>query len=118
MYVSILKSKIHRARITFCHLEYEGSLSLDLDLMDAVGIRPYEKLLIVNATNGERLETYAIPDRRGSRVVGLNGAAARRGEVGDIVTIMTFGQVEADNARMSPPKVIVMDEENRICDRP
>ena len=114
MELQLLKSKIHRARITFCHLEYEGSLSLDRDLMDAVGIVPYERLLIVNATNGERLETYAIPAERGSGAVGLNGAAARRGQVGDVVTIMAFVSVPGESARKMSPQRVLLDERNAI----
>ena len=79
MYVQILRSKLHRAIITGCDLEYEGSLTIDLDLMDEVGMFPFEKILVVNQTNGERLETYAIPGERGKRQFCLNGAAARRG---------------------------------------
>ena len=83
MLVQVLKSTLHRARITACELNYEGSLAIDLDHMDAVGLLPYEKILIVNQSNGERLETYAIAETRGSRVCCLNGAAARRGQPGD-----------------------------------
>lgn len=114
MELHVLKSKIHKARITQSELHYEGSLGLDLDLMDAAGILPYEKLLIVNATNGERLETYAIPEARGSRTVCLNGAAARRGMVGDVVTIMAFAVCSVDEAQTACPCVILLDENNGI----
>ena len=114
MLVQLLKSKIHRARLTSCILDYEGSLSIDQDLMDAVGMLPGEKLLIVNQTNGERLETYAIVSPRGSREFCLNGAAARRGEPGDMITIMTFAGVSADEAGTFKPRVIVLNEKNDI----
>ena len=115
--IQLLKSKIHRARITAADLEYEGSLAIDLDLMDAVGILPFEKILVVNATNGERLETYAIAAPRGSRTFCLNGAAARRGMVGDRITVMAFGLLPAEEAAEHKPRVIVMDADNRVAPR-
>ncbi|MFW5893553.1 MAG: aspartate 1-decarboxylase [Verrucomicrobiota bacterium] len=114
MQVHILKSKIHKARLTFCDLKYEGSLAIDEDLMDRVGIVAGERLLVVNASNGERLETYAIPEERGGRCFGLNGAAARKGEVGDEITVMVFGIAEQDEARDLKPRVIVLDHENAV----
>ena len=118
MNVTLIKSKIHKARVTECDLNYEGSLMIDLDLMDAAGLLPYEKILVVNATNGERLETYAIPGKRGSKVFMLNGAAARKGAPGDRITIMAFGSFGADEvAKDFAPKVIVLDEENNVAAR-
>jgi aspartate 1-decarboxylase len=117
MQVQLLKSKIHKAATTFCDLNYEGSLAIDLDLMDACGMLPYEKILIVNANNGERIETYAIPAERGSKTIGLNGAAARRGMVGDRLTIMSFGIVEASEAPAHTGQVIVLDKTNQIVNR-
>ncbi len=117
MQVQILKSKIHCARVTDSNLHYEGSLGVDLDLLDAANIFPYEKILVVNANNGERLETYAIPGKRGSRTVCLNGAAARKGEVGDLLTIMAFATVEAEKATKIKPRILVLDQDNRICRR-
>lgn len=117
MQVSILKSKIHKATVTFSDLYYEGSLAIDQDLMDAAGIFPYERLLVVNTNNGARLETYAIVAPRGSRVIGLNGAAARRGAKGDRLTIMSFGSVEAGDAARVQPTVIILDEENTVVRR-
>lgn len=117
MQVQILKSKIHRARVTECELYYEGSLGMDLDLMDAVEMLPYERILVVNADNGERLETYAIPAPRGSRTFCLNGAAARRGAVGDQLTIMSFSWCEPEQAVNLQPKVIVLDADNSIAKR-
>lgn len=113
----MLKSKLHRARLTGCELNYEGSLAVDRDLMDAVGLLPGEKLLVVNQTNGERLETYAIPAPGGSRTICLNGAAARRGQPGDLLTIMAFGVLDADAALSFEPQVAVLDERNDIASK-
>ena len=93
MMLEMLKGKIHRARLTQCEIDYEGSLEIDIDYLKLAGIRPYEKILVVNATNGNRLETYAIPGASGSGIFCLNGAAAHLGRVGDIVTIMCFAQL-------------------------
>ena len=90
MQVSLLKSKIHRASITSVKPDYSGSLSIDLDLMEAAGFLHHEKILVGNITNGERFETYCIPAARGSHEIGLNGAAAHKGNVGDLLVIMTF----------------------------
>jgi aspartate 1-decarboxylase len=114
MQVELVKSKIHRARLTECDLEYEGSLGIDLDLLDLVGMLPYEKVLVVNATNGARLVTYAIPHERGSRAFILNGAAARLGTVGDVVTIMSFAQMDPEEAAGFQPRVAVLDAENKV----
>jgi len=117
MQVHILKGKIHQARITRCELYYEGSLGIDLDLMEAADIMPYERILVVNANNGERLTTYAIPAARGSRTFCLNGAAARRGEVGDVVTIMSFATCTREEAAEFKPVIIVLNAENAIVSR-
>lgn len=117
MHVQILRSKLHRAILTGCELEYEGSLSIDLDLMDEVGIFPFEKILVVNQTNGERLETYAIPGARGSREFCLNGAAARRGSPGDMITVMAFGAVPIAEAASVKPTIVILDRDNRIRER-
>lgn len=114
MNLAILKSKIHKARITQCDLNYEGSLAIDQDLMDKVRMLPYEKILVVNATNGQRLETYAISAPRGSRVFCLNGAAARRGAVGDMITIMSFAGMTPEEAAEKTPVIIVLDAENKV----
>ncbi len=114
MQTQMLKSKIHRARVTESNLHYEGSLAIDLDIMEAADLLPYEKILVVNANNGERLDTYAIPGDRGSRIFCLNGAAARKGIVGDALTIMSFAWVELEEARQWRPQIIVLDPENRI----
>lgn len=113
----IVVGKIHKARLTQCDLNYEGSLEIDIDLMNEANILPYEKILVVNATNGERLETYAIPGEAGSKVFCLNGAAAHRGKPGDVVTIMAFGLCSAEEAASVRPKIIVLDEDNNIAAR-
>lgn len=116
MTVQLLKSKIHQARITHAELYYEGSLAIDLDLMDAVGLLPWEKILVVNITNGQRLETYAIPGQRGSRIFCLNGSAARRGAPGDQITIMSFCSVAATEIPTHRPRVAVLDKHNEIIE--
>jgi len=117
MLVHLLKSKIHMAAITRCDLEYEGSLAIDQDIMEAVDLLPFEKILVVNATNGERLETYAIPEARGSRIFCLNGAAARRGARGDRITIMAFASSSLEEARAHLPKIVVLDQHNQVVAR-
>lgn len=117
MQMQLLKGKIHRAHITHCDLDYEGSLEIDPELLQAASILPYEKILVVNATNGKRLETYAIPGEPGSRIFRLNGAAAHRGRIGDIITIMCFASFTEEEAKTHLPSVIVMDEKNEIAVR-
>lgn len=116
MQVQMLKSKLHRATLTGCVLEYEGSLAIDLDLLDAVGMLPYERILVVNQTNGERLETYAIPGPRGSRKFCLNGAAARCGYPGDMLTVMSFGNMPPEEAATFRPKVAILGADNQIAE--
>jgi aspartate 1-decarboxylase len=109
-----LRSKIHRASITQTDLHYEGSLTLDRDLMDAAQIGDHEVIHVVNVNNGERFTTYAIEGGRGSGIVGLNGAAARLGMPGDLIIIMTFEYSEVDDNGPTPvPIVVSVDEENR-----
>lgn len=117
MDISICRSKIHRARLTGCDVDYEGSLEINIDYLEEVGMYPYEKILVVNATNGERLETYAIPGPAGTPTFRLNGAAAKRGNPGDMVTIMSFGRCSEEEAEGFKPKVIVLDEDNKIVER-
>lgn len=114
MQLQLIKGKIHRARLTHCDLDYEGSLEIDIDYLKKAEILPYEKILVVNATNGERLETYAIPGESGSHVFRLNGAAAHKGNVGDIVTIMAFGILDEKEAQGFQPKVVVLNEKNDV----
>jgi aspartate 1-decarboxylase len=114
MFLSMLKSKIHRARITACDLDYEGSIAIDADVLDCAGILPHEQVDVYNINNGERLTTYAIPAPRGSGVFALNGAAARKAVVGDRIIICTYAYVPAAEARNYQPTIIRMDERNRV----
>ncbi|MFA7172970.1 MAG: aspartate 1-decarboxylase [Kiritimatiellia bacterium] len=114
MYCKLLKSKLHHIRVTQAEKEYEGSLSIDLDLMEAVGIVNYEKLLIANLSNGERFETYAIVGARGSGVCCLNGAAAYKGKIGDRLIVMTWCTLSEEEVLTHKPKVVRLDENNKI----
>jgi aspartate 1-decarboxylase len=114
MQVEMLKSKIHRAEVTGAHVDYEGSLTIAVDLMDKVGLYPYEKILCSNLANGNRFETYAIPGERGSGKILLNGATAHLGRPGDRITIMSYTTVEAALARKWQPQVIVLGEKNAV----
>ena len=105
MTLQILKSKLHRIRVTEACLDYEGSLTLDPDDMEAVGLLPYEKILCANVENGNRFETYAIEGKRGSHVCCLNGAAAHLGKVGDLLIVMCFAQATPEEAVGWQPKV-------------
>ena len=113
MNISLLKSKLLRAEITDRALHYEGSLAIDSALMEAVGLLPYEKILVANIANGERFETYAIEAPKGSHLISLNGAAAHKGKIGDRVVIMSFAQIDAKEAKDWKPKVLVLSEKNR-----
>jgi aspartate 1-decarboxylase len=114
MHIFLLKSKIHRAQVTAGNISYEGSMTIDQDLMDKVGFVPYEKILASNMANGERFETYVIPGKRGARDIILNGAAAHLGKPGDRLTIMSFTQVDEGVAANWQPRVIVLDQNNKI----
>ena len=109
-----LKSKIHRAIITQADLNYEGSLTIDETLMDAAGIARYEKIDIYNITNGCRFSTYAIPGERDSGTIGLNGAAARLGSVGDLIIIASYVHLPEDQINDHEPIVVLANEKNRI----
>lgn len=113
----LLKSKIHQARITGVDMAYEGSIVIDADLMDEVGLIPYEKVLVANIANGARFETYVIEGDRGSGTVALNGAAARLGQIGDTIIILSFAQIPAAEAKRFSPKMIQLDEHNRVVRR-
>ena len=106
MYIQLLKSKIHNVRVTDANLNYVGSITIDQDLMDAAGIYPGEHVYIVDNNNGERFETYVITAQRGSGVICLNGAAARKVQVDDIVIIMAYASVSPEEALTFQPKVI------------
>ncbi len=105
MEIEVLKAKLHRIKVTEACLDYEGSLTLDPDDMEAVGIFPYEKILCADVENGNRFETYAIAGARGSGVCCLNGAAARLGKVGDRLIVMAFARMSEDEAANWQPKV-------------
>lgn len=113
MLVSILKSKIHRATITEADLDYVGSLTVDRDLMDAAGLLPFEEILVANISNGERFVTYVIEGERGTGAMGLNGAAARKGRVGDLIIVMAFASMEKHEAASFKPDIVVVDKDNK-----
>jgi aspartate 1-decarboxylase len=98
MYITVLKFKVSYAAITHCDLFYEGSITIDEDIMDKAGMKEFEQVHVVNVSNGERLTTYAIKGERGSKVIGLNGPAARKGIVGDFVHILAYVQIESDQS--------------------
>ena len=114
MLCTLLKAKLHHLRVTQADREYEGSLTIDEDLMDAVGILNYDKLLIANLDNGKRLETYAIKGPRGSGVACLNGAAAYKGVIGDRLIVMVWCQLDETDRAQHHPKIVRLDEKNRI----
>lgn len=112
--VNMLKSKIHRARITGLSLEYEGSITIDSHLMAKAGLLPYEQVEVLNLNNGARFFTYAIKGKENSGQVCLNGAAARLARKGDIVIILAYCQIDADEATTFSPRLVYVDSQNRI----
>jgi aspartate 1-decarboxylase len=114
MQIEILKSKVHRAVITEANLSYIGSLTLDEDLMDAANFIENEKITVVNANNGERLETYLIKGPRGSGVVCLNGPAARKGTAGDVIIIISYAQMDFEEAKSFKPSIVFPKEGNKL----
>jgi aspartate 1-decarboxylase len=114
MRVTAFKSKIHRARVTEADLNYEGSVTVDADLLDAAEILVHEQVQVLNVMNGERFDTYAIRGPRGSGMVRLNGPAARLAHVGDLVIILTYAEMEREELLRHTPKVVLVDERNRI----
>lgn len=110
----LLRSKLHNATVTEADPEYEGSISIDAELLQAADIAVYERVLVANVSNGERFETYAIAGPAASGVIGLNGAAARLGQPGDVVIIMTFGSVPEAEAAHVEPRVVLLDRSNRV----
>ena len=108
------KSKIHRATVTEADLNYEGSVTVDADLLEAAGILPHEQVQILNVNNGERFDTYAIRGPRGSGIVRLNGPAARLAHVGDLVIILTYAFMEREELERHTPTVVLVDSANRI----
>lgn len=116
MFRTMMNAKIHRARVTEANLNYVGSITIDENLLDAVGMVANEKVQIVNNNNGARFETYIIPGKRGSGVVCLNGAAARLVHEGDVVIIISYAFVSEEKIQNHKPKVAIMDENNRIVE--
>lgn len=114
MVIEVLKSKLHRVKVTQAELNYVGSITIDEDLIDAANIIPNEKVQIVNNNNGARFETYVIKGERGSGTICLNGATARLAQVGDIVIIMSYAYMEAEEARKYEPILIFPDVNNKL----
>jgi aspartate 1-decarboxylase len=114
MIIELLKSKVHRATITEADLNYVGSLTLDEDIMDAANMIENEKVQIVNVNNGSRIETYLIKGKRGSGTCCLNGPAARKGAVGDIVIVISYAQMEFEEAKRFKPAIVFPREGNKL----
>lgn len=114
MQIEVLKSKIHRAVITEANLNYVGSITIDEDLIDAANIIENEKVQVVNVNNGERLETYVIRGKRGSGICCLNGPAARKGMVGDVIVIIAYASMDFDQAKKFKPWIVFPKEGNKI----
>ena len=113
MQLTLLKGKIHRAAVTQCDLNYEGSISVDATLMERAGILPHEQVDVLNINNGERFTTYAIPAPAGSGTIGVNGAAARLAQKGDLVIIVAYARMEEAEAKSFTPRVVLVDANNR-----
>ena len=109
MNIEILKSKIHRVKVTEANINYIGSITIDLDLLDAANLIPGEKVHVVNINNGERIETYIIPGKRGSGEIIMNGAAARKFQVGDIIIIISYASMDFEEAKIFKPAIIFPD---------
>lgn len=114
MYRQMLKSKIHRATVTACELHYEGSCAIDDDLLEGANLRENEQVHVWNIANGERFVTYAIRAERGSGIISLNGSAARRAALGDLIIIAAFGWVAEDELERVRPRLVFVDARNRI----
>ena len=116
MKLTMFKSKLHQMRVTEANLMYEGSITIDEELLELANLLPYEKVQVVNITNGSRLETYTIPGERGSRICCMNGAAARLTQVDDRVIVMAYAEMDPGEARSHQPTVVVVDENNNPKD--
>lgn len=114
MNLTLLKCKLHRARVTHAELDYEGSCAIDGRLLDAAGILDYEQIQVYNLSNGERFTTYAIRAEEGSGVISVNGAAAHKADPGDLVIICSYAQLPAAEAATHKPRLVYLDEHNRI----
>jgi len=112
MQLTLLKGKIHRATVTQCDLNYEGSISVDATLLDRAGILAHEQVDVLNITNGQRFTTYAIPAPAGSGMIGINGAAARLAQKGDLVIIVAYARMEEAEAKSFSPRVVLVDGNN------
>ncbi|MCC5925783.1 MAG: aspartate 1-decarboxylase [Bacteroidetes bacterium] len=112
MTIEMFKSKLHMATVTEADLYYEGSITIDQDLLDAAHLLPYEKVQVVNVNNGSRLETYTIPGPRGSKVICLNGPAARMHAVGDRVIIISYTHLTPEEAREHKPQIVILNKDN------
>lgn len=112
MTITMLRAKLHGLRVTEADLYYEGSITIDQELLELAGILPYEKVQVVNVNNGARLETYTLPGKRGSRVVCLNGPAARMAMRGDQVLVIAYAQMTPEEARKHRARVVLLDEHN------
>lgn len=113
MILTMLKSKLHRATVTQSDLHYEGSITIDPDLLETAGILPHEQVDVLDITNGARITTYAIEGERGSGIIGINGAAAHLIDVGDLVIICAYAQMSEEDAKTFKPTVILLDEKNQ-----
>ncbi len=116
MKLSMFKSKLHQMKVTEANLMYEGSITIDEELLELANLLPYEKVQVVNITNGSRLETYTIPGERGSRICCMNGAAARLTQVDDRVIVMSYAEMDPEEAKTHKPTVVVVDENNNPKD--
>jgi aspartate 1-decarboxylase len=114
MIISMLRSKLHRATVTQADLNYEGSITVDEELLERSGILPYEQVDVLNITNGQRFTTYTITAPKGSRKICVNGAAARLVQKGDLVIICSYAQMDEKEARTHKPTIILLDEQNNI----
>ena len=114
MLLTLMKAKLHRATVTQADMHYEGSISIDRALLEASGILPHEQVDVLNITNGARFTTYAIEAPRGSKVIGVNGAAARLVQKGDKVIVVAYGLLPAEEARNYSPTVVLLDDGNEI----
>ena len=114
MILTMMKGKLHRAAVTQCDLHYEGSCSIDMELLEQAGILPHEQIDIWNVTNGARISTYAIEAPRGSKTIGVNGAAARLVQKNDKVIVVTYCQMPEEEARQWSPTVVLLDDHNEI----
>lgn len=112
MKLTMFKSKLHQLRVTEANLMYEGSITIDEELMEMAGILPFEKVQVVNITNGSRLETYTIPGERGSRVCCMNGAAARLTQIDDRIIVIAYAEMTPEEAREHNPLVVIVDKDN------